>query len=88
MPTIIDVVLPHLPDCWDTCGNCSDGELTVVEWLVRPGDTVKRFDPIVVVETDKTTLEIPTQENGEVVELCAATGSTLAEKSLLMRLKK
>ncbi len=88
MTSVIDVTVPTLPDCWDTCGNCSDGEVKVVEWLVQPGDSIKAFDPIIVIETEKTTLEIPTQLSGEVVELCVAPGSVVTEESLLLRIKR
>lgn len=86
MTTLVDVTVPSLPDCWDTCGNCADGEITVVEWLVKPGDPVKRFDPIVVIESQKTTYEIPAQESGKVTELCVPVGASVGEGSLLLRL--
>ena len=42
---------------------------TLVEWLVKPGDRVKRGDIIAVVETQKGAIEIETFESGTVEKL-------------------
>ena len=42
---------------------------TLVEWTVKPGDTVKRGDVVAVVETDKGAIEIESFEDGVVSEL-------------------
>jgi pyruvate dehydrogenase E2 component (dihydrolipoamide acetyltransferase) len=42
---------------------------TLVEWLVKPGDTVKRGDLVAVVETDKGAMEIEFFEDGVIDEL-------------------
>jgi pyruvate dehydrogenase E2 component (dihydrolipoamide acetyltransferase) len=39
---------------------------TLVEWLVKPGDSVKHGDIIAVVETQKGAIEIEIFETGEV----------------------
>ncbi len=49
----------------------------LVEWLVQPGDTVKRGDVVAVVETQKGAIEIEIFEAGEVRSLDAALGETL-----------
>ena len=49
----------------------------LVEWLVEPGDTVKRGDVVAVVETQKGAIEIEIFEAGEVRSLDAALGETL-----------
>ncbi|MBF9058618.1 2-oxo acid dehydrogenase subunit E2, partial [Rhodobacterales bacterium HKCCSP123] len=50
----------------------------LVEWLVKPGDTVLRGDVVAVVETQKGAIEIEIFENGTVTELLADLGSELA----------
>jgi len=85
-PAPHDVCLPGLPDCWETCGNCSDGELTVVEVLVAPGDRVAADTPALVVETDKTTLDIAADRSGRIVEVAVAVGDRVQEGQLLMRI--
>jgi len=84
---IVDIRLPGLPDCWESCGNCGDGELRVVEVCVRPGDRVGADDPAIVLETDKTTLDIPTDRAGRVVEVLVAVGDPVTEGQSLLRLE-
>lgn len=47
---------------------------TLVEWLVKPGDTVHRGDVLAVVETQKGAIEIEIFEEGTVTELLADLG--------------
>lgn len=42
---------------------------TLVEWLIKPGDQVKRGDIVAVVETQKGAIEIETFESGQVEKL-------------------
>ncbi|NKX45699.1 dihydrolipoamide acetyltransferase family protein [Roseicyclus persicicus] len=49
----------------------------LVEWLVKPGDTVSRGDVVAVVETQKGAIEIEIFEAGTVRELTAALGDEL-----------
>lgn len=42
---------------------------TLVEWLVKPGDTVKHGDVVAVVETQKGAIEIETFQSGEIEKL-------------------
>ncbi|MEE4121275.1 MAG: dihydrolipoamide acetyltransferase family protein [Paracoccaceae bacterium] len=51
---------------------------TLVEWLVKPGDAVRRGDVVAVVETQKGAIEIETFEAGRVDSLTAEPGQTLA----------
>lgn len=50
---------------------------TLVEWLVQPGDHVKRGDVVAVVETQKGAIEIEIFDEGEVARLDAALGQKL-----------
>jgi pyruvate dehydrogenase E2 component (dihydrolipoamide acetyltransferase) len=49
----------------------------LVEWLVKPGDTVKRGDVVAVVETQKGAIEIEIFEDGIVESLTARLGDEL-----------
>jgi pyruvate dehydrogenase E2 component (dihydrolipoamide acetyltransferase) len=51
---------------------------TLVEWLVQPGDTVKRGDIIAVVETQKGAIEIEIFTTGKVERLVASIGDELS----------
>ena len=47
---------------------------TLLEWLVKPGDVVKRGDLMAVVDTDKAAVEIETFQGGVVGEMLAQPG--------------
>ncbi len=49
----------------------------IVEWLVREGDYIKQFQPIVRVLTAKATVEIPSPFEGRVVKLLAKPGDVV-----------
>ncbi|MCG7336324.1 2-oxo acid dehydrogenase subunit E2 [Sporosarcina sp. ACRSM] len=53
-------------------------EGTIEKWLVKPGDTVNKYDPLAEVNTDKVTAEIPSSFTGTIKELIAREGETLA----------
>jgi len=58
----------------------------LVQWLVKPGSTVKKGDVIAVVETHKGAFEIDVFEEGTVSELCAQEGEELPVGALLARI--
>jgi pyruvate dehydrogenase E2 component (dihydrolipoyllysine-residue acetyltransferase) len=47
---------------------------TIIEWLVKPGDAVKRGDIIAVVDTEKATIEVEVFETGVIQNLVVAVG--------------
>ncbi len=52
-------------------------EGTIGKWLKQPGDSVRRYEPLVEVVTDKVTMEVPSPVEGELLRLLAAEGETL-----------
>ncbi|RRR86855.1 biotin/lipoyl-containing protein, partial [Streptomyces sp. RP5T] len=52
-------------------------EGTLLEWLVRPGDPVHKGDPVAVVETAKSTIEVECFETGTMSELLVDPGATV-----------
>jgi pyruvate dehydrogenase E2 component (dihydrolipoamide acetyltransferase) len=59
---------------------------TLVEWLVKPGDRVKRGDVVAVVETQKGAIEIEIFNNGVVSELVVPVGQLVPVGTVLARL--
>jgi pyruvate dehydrogenase E2 component (dihydrolipoamide acetyltransferase) len=55
----------------------------VVEILVAPGDVVQVEDPLVSIESDKATMEIPSPVAGRVHELRVSMGDSVSEGSVL-----
>jgi pyruvate dehydrogenase E2 component (dihydrolipoamide acetyltransferase) len=49
----------------------------VAQWLKRPGQSFRRGETIVEVETDKTTVEVPALSDGTMVEILAQAGTEL-----------
>lgn len=62
----VQVELPHFGE--------SVTEATILRWLKRPGERVEKYEPMVEVETDKVTTEIPSPYAGVVVRLLAEEG--------------
>lgn len=75
------VITVNTPDL----GDASD--VDVIEVSVKPGDTLAVDDPMVVLETDKASMEVPALEAGEVVELLVRTGDKVSEGTPLLTLK-
>ena len=66
----------------------SIAEVTVGKWLKKPGDAVKVDDPLVELETDKATQELPSPAAGVLAEIKADTGATLGIGALLALIKE
>lgn len=52
-------------------------EGTIEKWLVKPGDTVNKYDPLAEVNTDKVTAEIPSSFEGTIKEIIVQEGETV-----------
>src|SRR5262245_10838518 len=52
-------------------------EAEMVRWLVQPGDTVKRSQPLLEVMTDKATMEVPAPFAGKVISVVGEPGGKL-----------
>ena len=58
-------------------------DVPVIELLVAEGDEVALEDPLVVLESDKATMEVPSTVAGTVKELKVAVGDTVAEGTVI-----
>jgi pyruvate/2-oxoglutarate dehydrogenase complex dihydrolipoamide acyltransferase (E2) component len=65
----VTIELPHVGE--------SVVEGTIGKWLKQPGDSVRRYEPLVEVVTDKVTMEVPSPVEGELLRVLAAEGETL-----------
>ena len=52
-------------------------EGTIGKWLKQPGDSVRRYEPLVEVVTDKVTMEVPSPVAGQLLRVLAAEGETI-----------
>jgi dihydrolipoamide dehydrogenase len=77
MADLVEVKVPDMGDFAD---------VPVIDVLVSPGDDVAAEDPLVTLESDKATMDIPAPQAGTVAELKVAVGDTVSEGSLILLL--
>jgi 2-oxoglutarate dehydrogenase E2 component (dihydrolipoamide succinyltransferase) len=58
-------------------------EATIGKWFKHPGDAVAVDEPLVELETDKVTIEVPSPAAGVLAEIAAKDGETVAVGALL-----
>jgi 2-oxoisovalerate dehydrogenase E2 component (dihydrolipoyl transacylase) len=63
------IELPHVGE--------SVTEAVIGKWLKKPGDRVRKYDPIVEVVTDKVTMEVPAPFSGTLTRIVAQEGATV-----------
>ncbi|MEH2535386.1 pyruvate dehydrogenase E2 component (dihydrolipoamide acetyltransferase) [Bradyrhizobium sp. AZCC 1588] len=61
-------------------------DVPVIEIFVKPGDSVKAEDPLIALESDKATMEVPAPLAGTVREIKVKTGDEVSEGSIILSL--
>ena len=74
----IEVKVPDIGDFKD---------LPIIDILVKPGDTVGPEDPLVSLESDKATMDVPSPVAGVVKEIAVKVGDKVSEGSLILLLE-
>jgi pyruvate dehydrogenase E2 component (dihydrolipoamide acetyltransferase) len=59
---------------------------TLLEWLVKPGDAVRRGDPVAVVDTDKAAIEVESFHDGVVGALLVDPGTRVVVGAPMARI--
>ena len=77
MATMIDVLLP--------VDQAEGTRSQVLRWLKAVGEPVRRHEPLVEIETDKVTVEVPAPADGVLQEISAAEGTDVEPGALLGR---
>ncbi|MCU9782922.1 2-oxo acid dehydrogenase subunit E2 [Enterococcus faecalis] len=62
-------------------------EAAIVQWLVKPGDSVKRYDPLMEVVSDKVTTEVPSDFDGVVKEFLISLDTDVPIGTAVMTLE-
>lgn len=88
MAALIEVRIPKYPECWASCGSCGAGAVIIDDIRVFPGDRVARDDTVVVLETAKVALDIPSPADGIVEALHVGPGDEVAEGQLILTLRR
>src|SRR5437870_11360159 len=63
-------------------------EATIGKWFKKPGDPVSVDEPLVELETDKVTIEVPAPAAGTLGDIAAKDGETVAVGALLGEVKE
>src|SRR6185295_2684974 len=58
-------------------------EATISKWFKKEGDSVKRDEPLLELETDKVTVEVPSPTDGAIESISAQAGATVQVGALL-----
>ena len=77
MSNVIEIKVPAIGDFKD---------IPIIEILVKAGDSVKPEDPLIALESDKATMEVPSPVAGIVKELKVKVGDRVSEGTLLLML--
>ncbi|WP_415836497.1 biotin/lipoyl-containing protein [Palleronia rufa] len=62
-------------------------DVPVVAVLVAVGDTVEKEDPLIELESDKATMEVPSSHAGKVTEIKVSEGDKVSEGSVILVLE-
>ncbi|XUC72305.1 branched-chain alpha-keto acid dehydrogenase, E2 component, dihydrolipoamide acetyltransferase [Enterococcus sp. DIV0015] len=74
-----EIKMPHLGE--------SVTEAAIVQWLVKPEDSVKRYDPLMEVVSDKVTTEVPSDFDGVVKEFLISLDTDVPIGTAVMTLE-
>jgi pyruvate dehydrogenase E2 component (dihydrolipoamide acetyltransferase) len=78
MPETKEVLVPDIGDF---------DEVEIVEVLVNPGDAVGVEDPLITLESDKATMEVPSPLTGKVVEVKVKMGDKVGQGAVILVLE-
>ena len=78
MSNLVEIKVPDIGDFKD---------VEIIEILVKPGDTLQPEASVLVLESDKATMEIPTPSAGTVKELKVKVGDKVSQGTLFMMLE-
>jgi len=59
-------------------------DVPVIELLVKPGDTVRMEDPLISLESDKATIEVPSPLDGVIKEISVKLGDKVSQGALIL----
>ncbi len=78
MPQTLEIKIPDIGDF---------KEVAVIEVLVKPGDCVQVEDPLITLESDKATMDVPSPAAGTVTTVKVKVGDMVAEGTLVLLLE-
>ncbi len=76
--SLIDVKVPDIGDFKN---------IPVIEIAVKPGDDVKADDPLITLESDKATLDVPAPQAGKIAEILVKIGDKVSMGSAIVKME-
>jgi pyruvate dehydrogenase E2 component (dihydrolipoamide acetyltransferase) len=77
--SLMEVKVPDIGDFKD---------VPIIEIQVKPGDVVKADDPLLTLESDKATMDVPAPSEGKIVQLMVKIGDRVSEGSTILKLER
>ena len=78
MSDVLEVKVPDIGDFKD---------VPIIEVLVKPGDSVKPEDPLITLESDKATMDVPAPRAGTVKDVKVRVGDKVSQGALVLTLE-
>jgi pyruvate dehydrogenase E2 component (dihydrolipoamide acetyltransferase) len=76
--SLIDLKVPNIGEFKD---------IEVIEVLVSEGQSIEKNDPLITIESDKSSVEIPSTEKGKVVNVTVKVGDKISEGSKILEIE-
>ena len=61
-------------------------DVEVIEVLISEGQTIKKNDPLITIESDKSSVEIPSTEEGKILKVNIKVGDKVSENDKILEL--
>ena len=62
-------------------------DVEVIEVLVSNGDNIKKNDPLITIESDKSSVEIPSTEDGKIISINLKVGDKVSEGDKILEIE-
>src|SRR3954464_11359156 len=75
--SMVEIKVPDIGDFKD---------VPIIQVFVKPGDSVKQEDPLIALESDKATMDVPAPAAGPVKDLKVKVGDRVSKGNLILLL--
>ncbi|MBX2845194.1 MAG: 2-oxo acid dehydrogenase subunit E2 [Saprospiraceae bacterium] len=76
---VVDILLPKMGE--------SVAEATILKWLKKSGETIQKDETLVEIGTDKVESDLPSEFDGQIVEILAPEGSNIEVGAVIARME-
>ena len=76
--SLTEIKVPNIGDFKD---------VEVIEVLVKEGDEIKKNDPLITIESDKSSVEIPSTIDGKIIKLNCKIGDKVSEGDSILSIE-